>query len=443
MKSIARSFLALGIIACLAAPAWAQRLDGIAAIVNDDAILQSDVEEQLALLMQRAQTPPDSAELDTLRHQILEQLIDDRLIFAEAKRQGLTVSDAEIEKQVVAAIADAKERMGSEQAFREQLKRENTTEEKLREKYRSDLKKQAVGQRLMAKQFPEHKIPQAEAETFFKANIARFPKVPPEARLSVIQIPISADSATEAKGRAAVLAARKRVTGGEKFAKVAAEVSDDPNSARAGGDLGFFAMGSMEPTIEDAAFSMKLNQLSEPIRTPYGWHIIEVLERDTLKTRGGRDSLTREGKPLLEAHVRHILIKVNITDGDAERARALATRVRGEAAKGTNFGTLVRRYSRYSGQQTEEGDIGFVSMGNLQPSIRSGIDSLEVGQISEVLSNQIGFNVFKVTDRKPERPYTLEEIRDELPAAVAQVQLKDRYDAWIKTLREKAHVEYR
>ena len=167
------------------------------------------------------------------------------------------------------------------------------------------------------------------------------------------------------------------------------------------------------------------------------------MERDTLKTRAGRDSLGRDGKPLLEAHARHILIRVPVTDDDAKRAKKLADRVRAEAVKGTDFATLVRRYSKYQGAQSADGDVGFVSMASLQPAIRAGIDSLEVGQISEVLPNQAGYNIFKVTDRKPEHAYTLEEIKDELPDAVAQMQFKDKYGAWMKGLRGKASIEYR
>src|SRR5215831_12717410 len=113
-----------------------QKLDGITAVVNDEVVLESDVEEQLYLFLLRAQTQPDSAEVDTLRQQILDQLIDEKLIVAEAKRQGITVSDAEVSKQVEEAIQDAKTRLGSAAAFAEQLQKENLTEEKLREKYR-------------------------------------------------------------------------------------------------------------------------------------------------------------------------------------------------------------------------------------------------------------------------------------------------------------------
>ena len=425
------------------APARSNELDGIAAVVNDEVVLRSDVEEQLYLFLMRSQAQPDSALADTLRRQILDQLIEEKLIVAEAKKQGVTVTDAEINKQVEQAITDAKQRLGGNDAYQAQLQKENTSEEKLRDKYKTELRRQILAQRLVQKQVTSKAPTQIEAEAYFKAHHEKFPKVPPEVRVSVIQIPVDPDSAITAKAKAKAVAARKRIVAGEKFAKVAGEVSDDQSSSHSGGDLGFVPRGTMDSEFEKAVFSAKLNALSEPVRTQYGWHIIEVVERDTLKTHTGRDSTDRQGRPIPEAHVRHILIRVPLTDEDIERARKRADSIRGQAAKGTDFATLVRRYSKYQGAKDESGDIGFLSLGSLQPTIRAGLDSLEVGQVSEALVNPAGFNIFKVTDRKPEREYTLEEIKEQLPEAVAQMQFRDKYDDWVKGLRAKAHIEIR
>jgi peptidyl-prolyl cis-trans isomerase SurA len=362
---------------------------------------------------------------------------------AEARRQNLSVGEAEVKRQLDQAIAQKKEEMGGEAEFAATLKSENITEAKLRERYRAEIERLALRNRLLERMFPRKAVPAAEAEAYFKANGAKFPKFPAELRLAVIQIPPAPDSITDGKGRAAVLAAKKRIQAGEKFAKVAAEISDDPSSKNSGGDLGFFTQGTMDPAIDAAAFSIKLNTLSDPVRTPYGWHILETLERDTVKTARGRDSLDRAGRPVLEAHARHILVRVNVNDADIERAQKLAARVRGEAAKGTDFGTLARRYSKYSGPQSTDGDLGFISAARLQPEIRIGLDSLEIGQVSEVLVNQLGFNIFKLLDRHPERAYTVEEIRDELPMAVADIQSREKYDEWVKGLRAKAQIQYR
>ncbi|HYM80593.1 MAG TPA: peptidylprolyl isomerase [Candidatus Limnocylindria bacterium] len=418
-----------------------QMLDGIAAVVNDEVVLRSDVEEQLYLFLLRNQMPTDSTVVDTLREQILDQMIEEKLIVAEAKRQGVTVPDAEVNKEVDEAIRSAKERLGAD--YVEQLRRENMTEEKLREKYRSEVRRQMLAQRLVQKQFVRKSPTQTEAEVYFNANKDKFPRVPPEVRVLVIQIPVEPDSAVSAQAKARVAAARKRILAGEKFAKVAGEVSEDQSSARSGGDLGFVGRGAMDPAFEKAVFEMKTGQVSEPLRTGYGWHLLEVIERDTVKTRAGRDSLDREGRPALEAHVRHILIRVPLTEADIERSRKVAVRIREQATKGTDFVTLVKRHSKYQGAKSEDGDLGFLSLGTLQPAIRAGLDSLAIGKISEPLMNPAGFNIFKVTDRKPERQYTLEEIKDELPEVVAQMQFRDRYQEWVKGLRAKAHIEIR
>jgi peptidyl-prolyl cis-trans isomerase SurA len=417
------------------------RLDGIAAVVNEDVVLQSDVEDQLYQFVQQSHAQPDPAQLDTLRHQILDQLINEKLIVAEAKRQGISATEVEINQQVDDALRQQKEALGGEQGFQNQLKAENTTEAQVRARYHDQAGRDIVTQRMIRKALPPKPATATEAETYFKAHPDKFPKRPADVRLQVIQIPATADSATDAAGRAAAVAARQRILAGEKFAKVAGELSQDPGSSKSGGDLGYFTRGSMEPAFEQIAFSLKPGELSPPVRTPFGWHILEVIDRDTVKTRAGRDSTDDKGAPVLEAHVRHILIRVPVSDADGERARALAERVRNEAVKGTDFGTLAHRYSKYSGPQDDKGDIGFISIGTLQPQIRAGLDTLEIGQVSPILQNAVGFNIFKLVDRRPERAYTLEEIKDELPQAVTEIKFRERYDEWVKGLRAKAHVE--
>jgi peptidyl-prolyl cis-trans isomerase SurA len=424
-----------------AKPPGSQRLDGIAAVVNNQVVLQSDVEEQLYLFLMNAQSEVDSSMVDTLRTQILNRLIDERLLLAEAEKQGITVPEAEINRQAQAALKEAKARYDTPAAYQEALRRENLTEEKLLKKFHDEAQHSAVVDRLVQKQITRHKPTQAEAEAYFKNNPDKFPKAPVEVRLSVIQIPATADSVADRQGKARADAARKRIVAGEKFAKVALELSDDETSARSGGDLGYLVRGSMDPSFEQACFTRKLNTVGEPVRSVYGWHVIEVLDRDTVKTVAGRDSLDRDKKPLLEAHVRHLLARVPLTDDDVARARKLADKVHADAVAGKDFGELAKRYSRYAGPHGEDGDIGFLPMNTLQPAIRSGLDSLQVGGISAVLTNPAGFNIFRVTERKAERAYQLDEIKDDLPSAVSEIQFREKLDEWVKGLRAKAQIQ--
>ena len=429
--------------AAAAKPSSDVALDAIAAMVNDEPVLASDVEEQLFLFLQRSQAHPDSLQVDTLRHQVLDQLIDDKLLLAEAKHQGISVNPTEVAKQVEGALAEAKQRLGGDEGFAQQLQRENTTEERLRERYKGDVERQMTEQRLVQKMFPKRTVGQAEAETYYKAHRDKFPKVPPQLKLQVIQITPSPDSAALATSRAKIDALRKRIVAGEKFAKVAAEASDDPGSAKSGGDLGFFRRGQMEPGLEDMAFGLENGKLSQPVRTPFGWHLVEAIERDTVRSPAGKDSVDADGKPIVEVHARHILVKVTPSDADVDRAFELAKSVREQAAKGADFAALVKKYSTYPGKAGPDGDVGFLSLGQMQPPIRAGLEDLKLGQVSEVLPNAQGFNIFKLNDRKPEREYEINEIKNELPEAVAQAQFREKYDVWLRSLRAKAQIEYR
>lgn len=418
-------------------------LDAIAAMVNDEPVLMSDVEEQLYLMLRNAQAQPDSSELDTLRREVLDQLIDEKLIVAEAKRQGLTASPAEVNRQIDARLAEIKERIGGEAAFQAQLRKENTTEAKLRERYKADLEQQLVADRVVQKNVPRKTVTAAEAEAYFLAHKDKFPKVPAQLRLQVVQIVPSPDSTALAAGRARIETLRKRIQAGEKFAKIAAEASDDDGTAKSGGDLSFIRRGEMPPAIEDAAFSLRDGEMSAPVRSPYGWHLVQAIERDTVRGPDGKDSLDVAGAPIVEVHARHIMIKVEVTQKDIDRAVALAQTVRAKAAKGGDFAALVKQYSEYKGQVTPDGDLGFLSLGQMQPAIRAGLEPLAPGEVSDVLPNAQGLNIFKVLERRPARDYEVAEIRDELPQAVAQIQFRERLEAWTKTLRAKAQIEYR
>lgn len=428
-------------------PGGSDRLDGIAAVVNDDVVLESDVEEQLYLFIQNARIKPDSALIDSMRKEVLNQIVDFRLVVAEAKKSGLALTPADqkmISEKAEESLRDTKARFQTEDEFRQTLERDNTTEAKLREKYRGDLGEQVLAQRLRDKQLPKHAVPAAEAEAYFLAHQNQFPKVPAQVKLQVIQIPPAADSLSDIKAKAKILEIRKRLTiGGEKFAKVAAEVSEDDNTARSGGDLGFLPHGALDMALDQAVTDARLNVLSGPVRSSAGWHLFEVLERDTAKTMAGSDSTDKAGKPVLESHSRHILVRVPLEEKDIERARQLAERIRGEASKGGDFGALARRYSRYQGQVDPDGDLGYVSMAAFQPAIRSALDSVAVGSVSGVVENPVGFNVFKVNDRKPERNYSLDEVKQQLPGAVEEIKDRERWEAWLKTLRAKSHIEIR
>src|SRR5678816_1501037 len=209
-------------------------------------------------------------------------------------------------------------------------------------------------------------------------------------RAQVIQIPIEPDSLERAAVRKRANDALARIKKGEPFSRLAQTLSEDPGTAQSGGDLGWFKRGSLDSTFELAAFKVPVGQVSGVVTTPFGYHLIKVEEADAAKG---------------EIHARHILFRVQPSEADANRAKAQIEQIRAQAAKGVDFGTLARRYSKYRGPAASDGDLGFLPLSVFSADFRAALDTLELGQVSPPLLNPQGYHLFKVNDRQAERPY--------------------------------------
>ena len=409
-------------------PAKDERIDGVVAVVNDEVVLASEVDEQLYLFLQQNRARPDSAELAQLRKEILDRIIDEKVIVSEAKRQNVLPVQAELDKNVDDAVADVRQRLGSDAAFRAELEREGITEEDLRKRYRDEASRQLMATALLRKQLGKVEVTPAEAEKYFAEHGSEFPRRASAIRVQLVQIPVEPDSAARRAVRAKAVAAAARLKKGEPFSRLAQELSDDVGTASNGGDLGWFKPGTLDSTFEAQVFALPVGQVSGILQTPYGYHLAKVEEKDASKG---------------EIHARHILFRLAPGEADAERVKTRAEEVRTQAVKGVDFGTLARRYSKYRGPAGADGDLGFLPMTAFSPDFRAALDTLETGQVSSSLLNAQGWHLFKVLDREGERAYRLDEIREQLPELVRQAKLKTQYETYVADLRKKAQIEYR
>jgi len=405
------------------------RMDGVAAVVQGEPIFDSEVDEQVYLFFMQQGQQPDSLQALAMRKQILDRLIDEKLIVQEAKRKQVVVADSEVDHQVSDAIADAKQRLGGDAGYQAELTKEGISENDLRERYRGEIRRQLLANQLLRKELNlKLEVSPAEAEAYFKANPGDFPKRPEEVGLAVIQIPIAPESSAVVAAKARAQALLDRVRKGESFTRVAMEASEDPGTRASGGDLGFFGHGDLDSTFEQVAFQLKPGQISDLVRTPFGFHIIRVEEADT----------TRK-----QIHARHILVRVAPQEADQKRAEALANQVYDQAQKGADFADLVRRYSKYQGPAGPGGNLGFLPLTAFPAEFRETLEKMPIGGVSKPLAGPQGYNIFKMLDRHPERAYTLDEVKDQLPDLVRQMKLKKQYDTWVAGLRTRSQIQYK
>jgi parvulin-like peptidyl-prolyl isomerase len=248
----------------------------VAATVNEESILWSEVDAEIARAAAQFQvnlSGPDAekqrAELSRL---VLDQLIDQRLILQAARKRGVQVSEAAVR----AEIDRIKKNFGTEEEFAQALAQRGLTMEDVRRLLRVNLTVRALLP-LVAKV----DVPEAEVRKSFEARRAQFDQ-PEQVRASHILIRV-ADPKQDARAKQTIVLIQGRLAKGEKFADLARQYSEDPGSKEKGGDLGFFARGAMVKEFDQVAFSLAPGQVSAPVRTQFGYHLIQVQEKKPAK----------------------------------------------------------------------------------------------------------------------------------------------------------------
>lgn len=245
------------------------------ATVNGEPITKAQVEDAFNAAVQAsgvklADLTPDQ-KLNGYR-QILDELIMDKLVAKAAANE--TVSDEE----VTAEIAKLKKQFPTEEAFEAQLKEAGQTPEKLNSAIRTMLQQQKW---MKSQVNDQDKISDADVKKFYDANTEEF-KNPDTVKASHILFLVNKDDPEDVvkkKEEAAKKAAARANKKGEDFNKLAKELSEEPGAKESGGDLGFFAKDRMVPEFADAAFSLKVGEISAPVRTQFGWHVIKVTDK--------------------------------------------------------------------------------------------------------------------------------------------------------------------
>ena len=252
-----------------------QQLDSVVAVVNDGVIMRSELDDRIAQVEQQAAAqgghlPPRNQ----LAQQVLERMVMDEIQLQMARRANLSVDDTELNRQL-RSIAESNN-MTLDQ-FADAIEADGMTLADVREDIRREMLMRQVQQRQISQRvtvsdrdverFLSQQPSQQQGQAFIEETRAR--------HILVELTP----TRNENQARARAEEARQRLQQGADFASVAREYSDDRGSAMNGGDLGWVRPGQTVPAFEEAMTSLSPNQLSEPVRSQFGYHVIEVLER--------------------------------------------------------------------------------------------------------------------------------------------------------------------
>ena len=416
---------------CVAAPAQKYKglVDKSVAILGGEMIALSDVEAQV----QASRAQGYGAD----RCQILENMMQSKLFLAQARLDSLVVNQDQVTAQLEQYTAQTLTMVGGEDNLSQYFG--NKPLYKLRQEWRDQIEEQTLvqqEQQEISRNVPDL-TPYDVKQYLDTADVASLPVVPIKYQMSQICVyPDREAAAIAVKER--LLSIRERIINGERFATLARLYSEDPGSARKGGELGMASKSIFWPAFSDAAMSLKPGTISQIVETPDGFHIIEVLEK--------------KGDMF---NARHILIKPSYTEEDQEKAFKRLDSLRTAIIDSTiTFELAARFYSEDPATRTNGGQMADPNTGSayfeidqLKPQDYAAIQGLEVGQISEPIASldnegrdgNLVYKIVRLDKIVPAHTATFESDYTELLGLVRNEKTMQAID---KFLDEKIETSY-
>jgi len=410
-----------------AARARRQPGDHIAVVVNQDVVTAGEI----AVRAQRARDearmrgaePPDPA---SAREQALEALIEDRVLVTYARESGARVDEAELDR-VVGNVA-AQNRLNLEQ-LKERLKADGVDFKRFRENLRDQMliervrEREVVGRIRVTDGEIDRQLAEREAAAAAKApvNLAQI----------LIPVPGSASESERKALRQRAEQALARVKGGEDFAAVARELSEDANRAK-GGEIGLRPADRLPDLFSQAAAGLSRGQITpELLVSEAGYHILKLLERQAL---GASNQVT-------ETRARHILIRPSDKlppDVAVARLREMKRQIESGQAR---FEDLARENSE-DGSAPQGGDLGWAAPGMFVPEFEEVMNRLDLNGLSDPLQSRFGFHLIQVMERRS-KDIEPRQLREQARAQLRERKFEEAYQEWVKDLRARSFIEMR
>ena len=406
-----------------AAHAAVQQLDSVAAIVDNDVVMRSQLDQRVKEVQQTIAkrgggVPPASV----LQSQVLERLIVENLQLQIGERSGIRITDEEL-NQAIGTIAQ-RNNMSVEQ-FRAALAHDGLSYNDARDQVRREMVISRVRQRRVAERI---QVSEQEVKNFLASDLGKM-QLSEEFHLANILIPTPESANSEAIQAAARQAqdVYQQLKQGADFNALAVARSSSENALE-GGDMGWRQAAQLPPPFDTMLSSMPIGDVTQPIRTPGGFIILKVLEK-----RGG-GTQTRD-----EVHVRHILIKPSEIRSPAA-TKELAERLYSRIQNGEDFGELAKSFSEDPGSALNGGDLNWVDPNSLVPEFRETMASTPVNTISKPFQSQFGWHILEVLGRRATD--NTEQAREQQAMMVLRNRKYDEeLQTWLRQIRDEAYVE--
>ena len=435
LKLLARLFLGiilalgLGLSTQAQTAAKARAADFIVAVVNSEPITHNEVQSLRARL--EKQLPPGSPKMDpqVLAQQALDQLIIEKAQLQVARENGIRIDEAEIDQ---AELNIARQNQLTKEELYKRLAPDGLTVSSFREQ----LKIQLTVSRLREREVDGRvRISDIDVEKYIQNQQANKLSTPAQVDLNLAMILISVPENSSEQALAALQSKAQQVSqrakNGERFESLALEFSQAADKGANGGEMGLRPADRYPTLFVEGIQLLAKGEVSPPIRSGAGFHILKVLEKKQSDTSG----LT-----LVQTRARHILLRLS----NDVNERAAVSRLQGlkqRIMSGTDFAEMAKQFSQ-DGSAPAGGDLGWASPGQFVPEFEDVMARLRPGQISDPLISRFGVHLIQVMERR-EVPVTVREQREMVRNQLRDKKMEELYTNWLEDLRGRAYVELR
>lgn len=425
-----RTLFAAGLLAAsvIAAPLHAQQaqpLDGIAAVVNDDVVLQSELDRAVANVnAQYASNPGQLPPPDVLRRQVLERLVLVKLQVQRAQENGIRVSDEEVNNAVGAV---AQQNGTTVDGLRQRLAADGLSFDE----FRSSLKDEITVQRLRQSYGQSRiRVSEAEVDAALKAQANGV-----QYHLAHILIGLPEGATAEQ-----IATAQKKVDGVKglldrnemDFAAAAVRYSDSPNALE-GGDLGWRSQDEIPVAFVNTLKGMQPGQVVGPIRGPSGFQLLKLVET--------RDASQAQPQMVTEYHARHILVRITELQ-DANAAKAKIDTLRARITGGADFAEVAKESSEDANTKNDGGELGWFTADQFGPDFGQQLTSLQDGQVSQPFRTEAGWHIVQREGTR-QSDVTEKNRRAQVRDTIGRRKLEEEYNRYLLELRGEAYVSFR
>jgi len=403
-----------------------QLVDGVAAIVGQEIILNSEVEQYARnYAMQNKINVTSNPELyKSLQKQVLESLIEQKILLTKADEDTITVTEREVDRyldeQIRTLIARAGSESALESAFQSPMK-------KIRRDLRTETESRLKIETLRRKKFAEVKVSRREVEEFYTMYKDSLPVLKETVDISHILKQIKPGGSSREAALEKMIAVKEKVDAGEDFSEIAKTYSEDPATSIRGGDLGFIKRGDLVPEFEEVAFNLEPGEISDIVETQFGFHVIKMIEK--------------RGEKIQTAH---ILIQLKPTEDDESRVIGELEVLRQRAIDGENFETLSLANSDDENVENDKGHLGTWEVEKLAiPEFKKVVANMEAGDISEPFKTDYGYHIVRLNFHEEPRTLSLEKDWDKLQGMALNFKIDKEYKSWIAMLKDDIPIEYK